>query len=102
MKDNAKREVASPLTAAFPWGYALAAVLPLECFGLMMLLAITGGPREGMVYGLWGTVIVAPMGALIAAWGVFRLCRGAAQQFPAMHWLVWIPAATALVFFIFT
>ena len=76
----------------FPWGYFIAALCPLALIGTLFVLPAVLGPTDSMAPAMLCALLIGPVGALVLAWGLFRLWRGDAERFPALQWLVWVTA----------
>ena len=76
----------------FPWGYFVASLLPIGLIGAIFVLDAVLDPNESMGPAMLCSLLIGPVGALVVGWGVVRLWRGESHRFPALRWLVWLPA----------
>ena len=76
----------------FPWGYLAIALLPLMLLGTLLLVGVLLEPSKAMAPGMVLSLLIGPAGLLAIGMGVVRLWRGDGQRYPALKWLVWLPA----------
>jgi len=86
--------------AQFPFGYLIAALLPIGLIGPIFALSAILGPSDSMGLAMVCSFLIGPVGALVVGWGLFRLWRGEGQRFPALRWLVWLPALVGVAGFV--
>lgn len=84
----------------FPWGYFVASLLPMGLIGANFVLPMLLSPQDAMGPQMLCAMLIAPVGAIVMGWGLLRLRRGEEQRFPALRWLVWIPAAVGIAGFV--
>ena len=87
----------TPPRRRFPWGYAAAVLMPFGAIAALLVADVRYGPRVTMGPAMVLACFMAPYCAAVIAWGVWRLQRGDGQTFPALRWLVWLPAAIAVL-----
>jgi hypothetical protein len=83
----------------FPWGYLVASLLPIGLIGAIFALPALLGPRDSMGPAMLCSLLIGPVGALVVGWGLVRLWRGEGRRFPALRWLVWLPALVGVAGF---
>jgi hypothetical protein len=84
----------------FPWGYFAASLLPMGLIGLIFILPALLGPQDSMGPAMLCSMLIAPVGAIVVGWGLFRLWQGEGRRFPSLRWLVWIPAVVGIAGFL--
>ncbi len=84
----------------FPWGYFVAALLPIGLTGAIFALPLVLSPRDYMGPAMLCSLLIGPVGAVVVGWGVVRLWRGDGRRFPALRWLVWLPALVGVAGFV--
>jgi hypothetical protein len=84
----------------FPWGYFIAALLPIGLMGAMFVLPALLTPQDWMWPTALCLLLIGPIGVLVSGWGLFRLWRGEGQRFPALRWLVWLSALVGVTGFV--
>jgi hypothetical protein len=89
-----------PSTARFPWGYLVAAVTPLGLIVAMFLANAIVGPTNSMALVMACFLLIGPVGAVAAGWGIYRLWRGEGRTYPALRWLVWLPGLMGIAGFV--
>jgi hypothetical protein len=45
-----------------------------------------------MTVGMACALLIGPAGALVTGWGIYRLWRGDGRLYPALQWLIVVPA----------
>lgn len=84
-------EETAPQTTLFPWGYALATLLPLGFIAAMYGATAVLEPQQSMGPAMLLSLLIGPSGAAVAVWGAIRLWRGDGRRFPALRWLIAVP-----------
>ena len=57
-------------------------------------------PGDSMEPAMLCSLLIGPVGALVVGWGLVRLWRGDGRRFPALRWLVWLPALVGVAGFV--
>ena len=83
-------------TRRFPWGYLPFALLPGALMIAMFVVGASLGPSEAMGPCMLLGLLIGPAGLLAIGIGVIRLSKGDGQKFPALRWLVWLPASVSV------
>lgn len=84
----------------FPWGYFIAALLPIGLIGAIFTLPALLSAQDSMWPAMLCSLLIGPVGVLVSGAGLFRLWRGEGQRFPALRWLVWLPALLGVTGFV--
>ncbi len=86
----------------FPWGYLVAALVPIGLICAIPILRETLGPSAFMAPAMLCSMAIGPVGAIVVGWGLLRLWRGDGERFPALPWLVWLPGLVGVAGFLLT
>jgi hypothetical protein len=78
-------EEATMALPRFPWGYLVATLVPVALIAAACL-------SRSMSAGMAASLLIGPASAVVVLWGIVRLGRGDARTYPALRWLVWLPA----------
>jgi uncharacterized membrane protein len=84
----------------FPWVYFVAALLPIGLIAAIFSMPLFLSPQESMGSAMACAMLIGPVAGLVFGWGVVRLLRGDAERYPALRWLVWLPAAVGVIGFV--
>lgn len=85
------QRLTAPQTPRFPWGYAIATLLPLGFIATMYGLTAVLETQQSLGPAMLLSLLVGPSGAVVALWGAIRLWRGDGRRFPALRWLITVP-----------
>jgi hypothetical protein len=83
-------EEATVVAPRFPWGYLVATMVPVALIAAASL-------SHSMSAGMAAAMLIGPASAVVVLWGIVRLSRGEALTYPALRWLVWLPALVGVV-----
>jgi hypothetical protein len=89
----------STSTTRFPFGYAIATLLPIAFLAGMYGMTATLDAQQSMGPAMLCSLLIGPSGAIVAGWGALRLGRGDGQQYPALRWLVAMPLLSCVAGF---
>jgi hypothetical protein len=81
----------------FPWGYLVAMLVPMALVGATWLSGSIADPGWRMSAGMAAALLIGPASAVVILWGIVRLSCGEARTYPALRWLVWLPALVGVV-----
>jgi hypothetical protein len=85
--------------ARFPWGYALASLLPPALIGCIWNAKLIAGSEDSMALGMACSLLIGPTSAAVIGWGAWRLMRGDGERYPALVWLMLLPIFVGVVGF---
>ena len=89
-----------PQTTRFPWGYAVATLLPLAFIAGVSGSRALLDPEQSMGPAMLCSLLIGPSGLVVAWWGAYRLWRGEGRRYPALRWLVAVPVVVGFAGFL--
>jgi hypothetical protein len=84
----------------FPWGYAVASLLPIALIGGLWQPDLIWGPDYSMGLAMACSLLLGPTSGVVIGWGAFRLMRGDGERYPALVWLMLLPIVVGVVGFV--